>query len=172
MDNLWTLITATVIEGICAVKIARKFNDFTPPWKYFVPVYNVFLYGRFSQLPTRYLFAVASIQAIDLVFTITKGLNPFPTSIQTLISFLSFSLWAFMVSKIAVRLRQHFWSYLAATFFSAIASNFLTAALLYIFIPSFNGQTETLPLWSEIVSIIIMSLPFLSLAFDKNVQRG
>lgn len=171
MDNLWTLIVATVIEGLCAVKIARKFNDITPSWKFFVPVYNVFLYGRFSLLPTHYLLAVVSFQAIDLVLGLTKGLNPFLASIQTLISIFSFGLWAFMVARIAVRLGQRFWSYFAATVFSAIASNFLAVALLYIFVPTFNGQAETLPLWSEITAIIITSLPFISLAFDKNVKR-
>lgn len=170
MDTLWILITATIIEGICAIKIARKFKDCTASWKYFIPAYNVFLYGRFSLLPTRYLFAVAFIQAIDIALALTKVLTPFSESLNTLVSVLSFSLWSFMVAKIAVRLGQPFWSYLAATIFSAIASNFLTVALHYIFIPSFSGQTETFPLWAELVAIIIMSLPFISLAFDKNVQ--
>lgn len=171
MDNIWALIAATAIEGACAVKIARKFNDFTPSWKFYVPVYNVLLYGKFSLVSSRYLFALVFIQAIDLAFDFIKGLHPFLASVQATISIVSFGMWASMVARIAVRLGQGFWGYLAATMSSAIASNFAAIALLYIFVPSFNSQSETFPLWAEIVAVIIMSLPFISLAFDKKVQR-
>lgn len=171
MDTIWVLIIATVIEGTCAVKIARKFSDFTPSWKFYVPVYNVLLYGGFSLIPSRHLFTLVSIQAIDLALCLMKVLHPSLSSIQAIISIMSFALWAPMVARIAVRLGQSFWSYLAATVFSAVASNFVAIALLYIFVPSFSSQSEAFPLWAEIIAIIIMSLPFISLAFDKKVQH-
>lgn len=171
MDNIGSIIIATAIEGACAVKIARKFNDFTPSWKFYIPVYNVLLYGRFSLISSRYLFAIVFIQAVDLALSLIKGGHPLLSSVQATISIVSFMMWASMVSRIAARLGQGFWGYYAATVFSAIASNFATIALLYIFVPSFNSQATAIPLWAEVVAIIIMSLPFISLAFDKKVQR-
>jgi hypothetical protein len=170
MDNFWLVLVATVIEGICAVKIARKFKDLSPSWKFFIPIYNIFVYGKFSLLSPQYLFTLALIQAIDIIFSFVKDVHPLISSSQVMISIASFLIWAVMVARIAVRLGQGFWSYLAATVCSAVASNFTVVALLYMFIPTFSFETASIPLWAEVVAVFIISLPFISLAFDNKAQ--
>lgn len=170
MDTLWLILAGTAIEGMCAERIARKFKNATPSWKYYIPIYNVWNYGKFSLVSTHYLVALTLIQAIDLVLSFAKDTNPFVSSTQPLISFTSFLMWAIMVARIAERLGQGFWNYLAATILSAVASSFAGVALLHIVVPSFHLGVSPIPWWAEAVAIIITSLPFLSLAFDRKVQ--
>ena len=171
MDTIVLLISATIIEGMCASKIARKFKSSEPVWKFFIPVYNVFIYGKFSLISQRYLYALVTIQGLDLVGVFIKNAHPLIPSIQPTISTVSFLLWAIMAARLAALLGQGFWGYLLATVLSAVAGNFAVVALLYVFVPSFDGLIDTIPLWAELLALIIMSLPFISLAFDKNAQQ-
>lgn len=172
MDNFWVIVIAGILEGICAVKIARKFNDATPPWQFFVPVFNVIAYGKFSLSSRPYLFTLAFIQGIDLLLSFTHNVSPHIAFLQAVISLASFLMWGVMVARIAVRLGQGFWSYFTATVFSMVAGNFAVTALLYMFIPSFSGDMTAIPLWAEAVATVIVFLPFLSLAFDKNARSS
>jgi hypothetical protein len=171
MDNLGLLFFATVIEGTCAIKIARKFNDVSPTWKFFIPIYNVLVYGKFSLVSPHYLFILAFIQAIDLIFSFGMDMPPSLSSLQLVISITSFLMWAIMVSRIATRLGQGFWQYLSVTVISAVAGNYAVVALLYMAVPAFNGTTDIIPFWATGVAVLITSLPFISLAFDKHVRQ-
>jgi len=170
VDNIWVLVIATMIEGTCAAKIARKFNDLTPPWKFYVPILNIITYGKFSLSPRYYIFTLALIQGVDMMLSLTLDVHSQLSSLQILISISSFLMWAVMVARIAVRLGQGFWSYLAAAVLSMVAGNFVIIALLYMFDPAFSGEISSIPLWAEVIAIVIPSLPFLSLAFDKKAQ--
>lgn len=135
-----------------------------------MPVYNILLYGQFSQLSARFLTLLAITQAADLLLLFGKYLFPAAASFHPVVSYTGFLLWAVMMAQIAARLGLGFWSYLSATLLSTIASNFVAIALLFVFVPAFELSSSAIPLWAELVAIIIMSLPFISLAFDQNVQ--
>ena len=80
---------------------------------------------------------------------------------------IGFGLWAYMVATIAERLGQRFWQYLTVQILSAIAANFAVAAILHATIPGYSPETAAIPLWAQAISVLIVSLPFLSLAFDQ-----
>lgn len=170
MDSFLLLVVTTAIEGICAIRIAKKFNDLTPSWKFFIPIYNLLQYGRFSLSSPYYLYTLVLFQAIDLSLIFVKNVHPLIASSQLLISCVSFLLWAIMVARIAVRLGQGFFSYLAAAVLSAVASNLVVVALLTMFVPSSDLKAAIIPLWGGVVAVFITSLPFISLAFDKKAQ--
>jgi hypothetical protein len=171
MDHVALIILAIVIEGVCAVKLARKFHDSSPAWKFFVPIYNILAYGKFSLLPMHYLLLLAILQAIDLTLNLLKNLHPFFLSFHVSLSYLSFFFWAVMVARIAARLGQGFWRFLATLILSAVASNLVTIACLFIVVPAFNLGETSIPWWADILALVIMSLPFISLAFDEKIQR-
>ena len=169
-ETLLILLFATAVEGLCASRIARKFQDAQHIWKYYIPLYNVLVYSRFSSMPRQMVYVLVTIQAFDLVASFLPRTYPEVATMQVFSMSIGFGLWAYMVATIAERLGQRFWQYLTVQILSAIAANFAVAAILHAAIPGYTPETAAIPLWAQAISVIIVSLPFLSLAFDQKAR--
>ena len=166
-ETLIILLFATAVEGLCASRIARKFQDAEAIWKYYIPLYNVLVYSRFSRVPRELVYVLVAFQAFDLVASFLPRTYPEVATMQVFSMSIGFGLWAYMVATIAERLGQRFWQYLTVQILSAIAANFAVAAILHATIPGYSPETAAIPLWAQAISVLIVSLPFLSLAFDQ-----
>lgn len=169
-ETLIILLFGTALEGLCASRIARKFQDAEPIWKYYIPLYNVLAYSRFSSMPRKLVYILVAFQAFDLAASFLPQTYPEIATLQVFSMSIGFGLWAYMVTTIAERLGQRFWQYLTVQILSVIAANFVVTAILHAVIPGYTPEAAAIPLWAQAISVIIVSLPFLSLAFDQKAR--
>ena len=169
-ETLIILLFGTALEGLCASRIARKFQDAEPIWQYYIPLYNVLVYSRFSSMPRKLVYILVAFQAFDLAASFLPQTYPEIATLQVFSMSIGFGLWAYMVATIAERLGQRFWQYLPVQILSVIAANFVVTAILHAAIPGYTPEAAAIPLWAQAISVIIVSLPFLSLAFDQKAR--
>ena len=121
-------------------------------------------------MPRKLVYILVAFQAFDLAASFLPQTYPEIATLQVFSMSIGFGLWAYMVATIAERLGQRFWQYLTVQILSVIAANFVVTAILHAAIPGYTPEAAAIPLWAQAISVIIVSLPFLSLAFDQKAR--